>query len=151
MSGRRQAIIKIDNSDSRNKLQWNITRNSHIFIKNCIWKCRLRIGGHFVRPQCVKHAIVVVRPVLALRNMLLGSCGGSEMKKKFALVIKSKARLRHVRKTDNVVRTQPGFVGRPVWHGTCRVMSCDVVWVCITNLRNFVLKAKRVCVTQSVL
>ena len=32
----------------RNKLQWNINQNSNIFIKKCVWKCRLWNGSHFV-------------------------------------------------------------------------------------------------------
>ena len=32
----------------RNKLQWNLNRNSDILIKKNIRKCRLRNGGHYV-------------------------------------------------------------------------------------------------------
>ena len=34
---------------TRNKNQWNLNRNSYIFIQEkCIWKCRLWNGTHFV-------------------------------------------------------------------------------------------------------
>ena len=52
----------IVNLTIRNKFQWNVNRNSNIFIhenhrpphlswrsvRKCIWKCRLRNGGHFI-------------------------------------------------------------------------------------------------------
>ena len=32
----------------RNKFQWNIIASTVIFIKTCIWKCRLQNGDHAV-------------------------------------------------------------------------------------------------------
>ena len=76
---RRQAIIwtnaGIFNLNLRNKLQWNLKRNSCIFIKKkCIWKCRLRNGVHFVSASMCsettwQHLIVAM---LTLGQVYLG-------------------------------------------------------------------------------
>ena len=50
-TGRRQAIIWTNAGILlilRNKLQWNLNRNSYIFIQENAFKCRLENGGHFV-------------------------------------------------------------------------------------------------------
>ena len=43
----------------RNKVQWNVNRNSYIFIKKGIWNCRQRNGSHFLSTLkyncCNKH------------------------------------------------------------------------------------------------
>ena len=39
----------------RNKLQWKSNRNKITFhSSNCVWKCRLRNGGHFIQGGWVK-------------------------------------------------------------------------------------------------
>ena len=51
--GRRQSHYlnlcwHIVDTNLRNKFQWNLKRNSYIFIKKCVWKCHLRNGGLIV-------------------------------------------------------------------------------------------------------
>ena len=65
--GRRQAITWIVNWTPRNKLQWNVNRNSYIFIQgnpfeNVVWK----MAAILSRPQCVnvQHSILFILPLL---------------------------------------------------------------------------------------
>ena len=50
-TGRRQAIIWANYGLSE---LWKRKQNSYIFIKECIWKCRLQNDENWIRPQYVQ-------------------------------------------------------------------------------------------------
>ena len=54
----------------RNKFQWHFNRNSYIFIKKCIWKCRPQNGGHLDK-MAAEHYCDVIMSAMASQTTSL--------------------------------------------------------------------------------